>query len=61
MRTCFLLGWVNVTMISGVLSSLVVMMLTWLVRGWGSTPVEAQNFFRSLMVTYLTHCYIKIR
>ena len=38
MKTCFLLGGVNVTAISGVISGLVVMMLAQLVRDWGLTP-----------------------
>ena len=55
MSTCFILGRGKCDSIS-VLGGLVVMMLVWIVRGRGSIPIEVRKFFRSLIVTYLTHC-----
>ena len=56
MRTCFLLwGWM--WQWSGVLSGVVMMLARW----WETSvrsPIEAQNFFGSLIVTYSIHCYI---
>ena len=51
---CFILMWQR----SGVLCGLAVITCTQTARDQVWSPAEAQNFFRSLIVTYLTQCYI---